>query len=127
MAPSARWTTMDSPVKPANDEGRGRHGGSRHAHHPTSPLSPSGLTGGSISPPARWTQMDSPVKPANDEEGGGVSWLAGYQSDIIDGPSDFLAARMRQTRRLPSFSMRDRCAHSSASRISAWISSDPSG
>ena len=66
MAPPARWTQMDSPVKPANDAGTGRQGGSRHAHHPTSLPSPSGLTGGSMAPPARWMQMDSPVKPAND-------------------------------------------------------------
>ena len=35
MSPPAPWTTMDSPVKPANDEGTGRHAGSRHARHLT--------------------------------------------------------------------------------------------
>ena len=63
MAPLARWAKMDSPVKPANDDGAG---GTEGARASTPPLSPSGLTGGSMSPPARGTQMDSPVKPAND-------------------------------------------------------------
>ena len=66
MAPPTRWTQMDSPVKPANDERDGARP-APCARHPTT--SPSGLTGGSISPPARWTQMDSPVKPANDARG----------------------------------------------------------
>ena len=68
MGPSVRRPKMDSPVKPANDEGgRARP---EPCDTPTQQPSPSGLTGGSISPPARWTQMDSPVKPANDERGG---------------------------------------------------------
>ena len=65
MAPLARWTQMDSPVELANDEEVGRDGS--HTTPPTQPLSPSGLTGGSMAPPARWTPMDSPVKPANDK------------------------------------------------------------
>ena len=69
MSPPARWAEMDSPVKPANDEGAG---GTEGARASTRPPSPSGLTGGSMSPPARWTQMDSPVKPANDEGVGGA-------------------------------------------------------
>ena len=65
MTPAARWTQMDSPVKPANDEReRGETGAICHSHPTTSP---SGLTGGSMTPPARWMKMDSPVKPANDE------------------------------------------------------------
>ena len=65
MVPPARWAAMDSPVKPANDEG----GGARPepCDTPTQQPSPSGLTGGSMVPPARWATMDSPVKPANDE------------------------------------------------------------
>ena len=63
MAPAARWTKMDSPVKPANDDGEW---GPVLRHASTSPVSPSGLTGGSISPPTRWTQMESPVEPADD-------------------------------------------------------------
>ena len=37
MSPPAHWTQMDSPVKPANDEGAGRGRGPvlRYAHHPT--------------------------------------------------------------------------------------------
>ena len=66
MFPPARWTQMDSPVKPANDAG-GWEPVLRHASTP--PPSPSGLTGGSISPSARWTQRESPVKPANDNVG----------------------------------------------------------
>ena len=34
MAPPARWTQMESPVKPANDAGTGGTV-TRHAHHPT--------------------------------------------------------------------------------------------
>ena len=68
MARSACWTAMDSPVKPANDDGVS---GTEGARAPPQPLSPSGLTGGSMMPPARWTQMDSPVKPANDADGRG--------------------------------------------------------
>ena len=63
MSPPARWTEMDSPVESANDAGEW---GPVLRHAPTPPLSPSGLTGGSMTPPARWTEMDSPVKPAND-------------------------------------------------------------
>ena len=69
MAPPARWGQMESPVKPANDDGAGR--GRTEAMpcpHPTA--SPAGLTGGSMAPFARWGQMDSPVKPANDEGAG---------------------------------------------------------
>ena len=40
-------------------------------HAATPPLSPSGLTGGSMAPPARWVEMDSPVKPANDDQANG--------------------------------------------------------
>ena len=63
MAPPARWTEMDSPVKPANDD---EAGGTEGARTPTQPPSPSGLTGGSIYPSARWISMESPVKPATD-------------------------------------------------------------
>ena len=34
MSPPARWTAMDSPVKPANDAGEWGPV-LRHAHHPT--------------------------------------------------------------------------------------------
>ena len=67
MSPPARWPEMDSPVKPANDAGECGAGVAPRLH--LTPLSPSGLTGGSISPPARWTQRESPVKPANDNVG----------------------------------------------------------
>ena len=66
MFPSARWPEMDSPVEPANDAGECGAGVASRLHLP---LSPSGLTGGSISPSARWTQRESPVKPANDNVG----------------------------------------------------------
>ena len=65
MGRPARWTKMDSPVKPANDDEAGRMEGVRACITPSP--SPSGLTGGSMGPPARWTQMESPVKPANDK------------------------------------------------------------
>ena len=61
MAPPARWGDMDSPVKPANDDGVS---GTEGARAPPPPPSPSGLTGGSMTPPARWVEMESPVKPA---------------------------------------------------------------
>ena len=63
MKPPARWTIMDSPVKPANDAEAGGAGVVSAPH-----LSPSGLTGGSMKPSARWTTMDSPIEPANDEK-----------------------------------------------------------
>ena len=62
MKPPARWTTMDSPVEPANDAEAGGADAVADPH-----LSASGLTGGSMGPPARWTTMDSPVEPANDK------------------------------------------------------------
>ena len=64
MAPPARWTEMESPVEPANDDGAG---GTEGAYAPAQPPSPSGLTGGSMMPPARWAEMESPVEPANDD------------------------------------------------------------
>ena len=69
MSPPVRWTKMDSPVKPANDE---EAGGMEGARASPPPASPSGLTGGSMGPPARWAQMDSPVEPANDDDAGGM-------------------------------------------------------
>ena len=74
MGRPARWVEMDSPVKPANDDGVS---GTEGARAPTQPPSPSGLTGGSMARPARWTEMDSPVKPANDD---GVSGTEGVRA-----------------------------------------------